>query len=163
MTNQEKKQQHWAKISSKFKHLENHCTIKLKGIEDDSIYYHPTFGIEKGVYISSQCDVGNNFNTSLYCPRFTSESDNIYGIELYESYMENVIVSWKLNKEVTILAFDTLKKVNSHVEKMRQYTNEYVNNLLVGNSIVELSNDFINEIKTTTQLINLMQKNNKTL
>jgi hypothetical protein len=157
MTNQDKKQHHWDKISNKFKHLENHCTIKLQGIEDDSIYYHPKFIIEEGVYIISQCDIGNNSNSSPYCHRFTSESDNIYGIELYEGYLENVIVSWKINKEVTILAFDTFKKVNSHIEKMRQYTNEYVNNLLVGNSIVELSNDFINEIKTTTQVIKLMQ------
>ena len=157
MTNQDKKQNHWDKISSKFKHLENHCTIELQGIDDDSIYYHPKFNIEKGVCITSQCDVGNNYNASLYCPKFTSESDNIYGIDLYEGYLENVIVSWKLNKEVVILAFDAMQKVNSHVAKMRQYTNEYVNNLLVGNSIVELSNDFINEIKTTTQVIKLMQ------
>jgi len=157
MTNQEKKQAHWDRISQNCKHLEPHCTIVLQGIEDDSIYYHPKFIIEEGVYIMAQADVDNNFNQNFYCPRFTSEKNNIYGIEIYEACLENVIVSWKMNKDVVLLAFDTLKKVNAHVEKMRQYTTEYINNLLIGNSVATLSNDFINEIKTTTKVIELMQ------
>lgn len=157
MENQQKKQAHFEKIIQKCKHLENHCTIVLKGIDDDSIYYHPTFVIEEGVYITTQADVGNNYNSSFYCPRFTSEKDNIYGIEIYEAHLENVIVSWKMNKDAVLLAFDTLSKVNMHVDKMRQYTVEYINNLLIGNSITALSNDFINEIKTTTKVIELMQ------
>ena len=157
MTNKEKKQTHSEKIIQKFKHLESHCTIILNGIDDDSIYYHPTFVIEEGVYIRSQADIDSNYNSSFYCPKFTSEKDNIYGVEIYEDHLENVIVAYKLKKDAVLLAFDTLKKVNAHVEKMRQYTNEYINNLLIGNSITALSNDFINEIKTTTKVIELMQ------
>lgn len=157
MTNQEKKQEHWAKIAPKYSHLENHCTIELVGIDDDSIYYHPRFNIEEGVFITTQADVGNNFNRKFYAPRFTSNADSLYSIELYEDHLESVIVSWKQNKDVVILAFDTLQKVNSHVDKMRQYTTDYINNLLIGSSVSQLSNDFINEIKTATKVIELMQ------
>lgn len=155
MTNSEKKQEIWAKIAPKFSHLENHCTISLVGIDDDSIYFHPTFEIEEGVSIRCQAD-GNR--SSLYAPTFNSQGDNIFGLSINDQLIENVIVAWKQNKEIVLIAFDTLKKVNNHVETMKQYTNEYVNNLLIGNSIEQLSGDFINEIKTTTTIISLMQK-----
>lgn len=154
-TNQERKQEIWLTLEPKFKHLKNHCVIEPKGVDDEDQYFHPTFTIEDGVYISCQGDAGNKY---LYAFRFTSTNDSIYELPIQDDLLDNIIVSWKQNKEVVLLAFDTLKKVNAHVDKMRSYTTDFINNLLIGNSIEQLSGDFINEIKTATTVISLMQK-----
>ena len=156
-TKQEKKAEHSVAIMEKLKHLENHAAITFEGLDDDSIYYHPLLTIEEGVFIRMQCDVGSNSQVGFYAATFTSQLDRMNHIPLYEDYIENVVVSWKNNKHIVLMAFDVLKKVNNHVEKMRGYTQDYINNLLIGNSISDLSTDFINEIKTTTKVIELMQ------
>ncbi len=162
-TIQEKKQKQAEKVKNKLKHLEEHCVLTFEGLEQDNVYFHPVITIEKGVTIRMQCDVGSNYNYDnvFYCPTFSSVNDNIFSVKLDENLVDNVVLVWKNNKESVIIAFDTLNKIGKHVDKLRNYTNDYITNLLIGNSVNDLSKDFINEIKTTTSVINFMQKNTK--
>lgn len=159
MINTEKKKEHWENIYKDLKHLDNYCKIELRGIEDDaSIYYHPTFHIDKDVYVRSQADVGSNKTAKIYALNFYIDGESV---EIYEDLLTPVILGYHTNKDIVMLALNTLKKVKTHVSTLNNYTTDYIHNILMGNSIKEITTAFINELKTTEQLISFMQSNKK--
>lgn len=145
----------WDTIKSKYSHLENYCTIELGGIEDESPYFHPRFILDGNTYISGQCDIDNK---SLYALRFnhTSEINPIY-IEIQDSLLDSLVTGWTCNKEIVKVALETLSKLNNHINNLNCYVNDYITNILIGNSIKEVSDVFIGEIKTTSKLVDYMQ------
>ena len=155
MTNSEKKIAQWNDQLKSFNHLENYCKIEVRGLEDDNIYYHPIFILDENVCIYSQADIGNN--KSIYALRFQVSEPNHFSVEIYESLLDNVIVGYSTNKESVMLALNTLTKVKDHVRKLDSYANEYINNILIGDSLEELGKSFIEEIRTTNKLISFMK------
>ena len=145
----------WDTIKSKYSHLENYCTIELVGIEDESPYFHPRFILDENTYIIGQCDIGNKY---VYALRFnhTSEINPIY-IEIQDSLLDNLVTGWTCNKEIVKVALETLSKLNNHINNLNCYVNDYITNILLGNSIKEVSDVFIGEIKTTSKLVDYMQ------
>ena len=145
----------WESIKSKYSHLENYCKIEVQGINDESIYYHSKFIIDENTYITSQGDVNNNF---IYAFRFyhNDEINNI-SVEIHDSLLDNVIIGWSTNKEMVKTALSTLHKLKEHISNLNNYVNDYMINLLIGSTVNEISNNFINEIKTTNKLIDFMQ------
>ena len=145
----------WDTIKSKYSHLENYCTIELGGIEDESPYFHPRFILDENTYISGQCDTSNKY---LYALRFnhTSEINPIY-IEIQDFLLDSIITGWTCNKETIKVALETLRKLNNHINNLNCYVNDYITNMLIGNSIKEVSDVFIGEIKTTSKLVDYMQ------
>ena len=145
----------WDTIKSKYSHLENYCTIELVGIEAESPYFHPRFILDENTYISGQCDTSNKY---LYALRFnyTSEINPIY-IEIQDSLLDNLVTGWTCNKEIVKVALETLSKLNNHINNLNCYVNDYITNMLIGNSIKEVSDVFIGEIKTTSKLVDYMQ------
>ena len=155
MTNQEKKHELWENLKSNYSHLENYCKVELQGMEDDNIYFHPTFIIDSETKIISQADIGNN--NFIYATRFVTKD---FAIDIYESLVSNVVIGYHANKEQVLLALNTLFKVREHTRQIENYTKEYISNIIVGSSIKEITNTFINELKTTSQLVEYMQKSN---
>lgn len=145
----------WDTIKSKYSHLENYCTIELVGIEDESPYFHPMFILDENTYISGQCDTSNK---SLYALGFnyTSEINPIY-IKIQDFLLDSVVTGWTCNKEIVKVALETLSKLNNHINNLNCYVNDYITNMLIGNSIKEVSDAFIREIKTTSKLLDYMQ------
>lgn len=161
MTNQEKKQQHWEKIISKYKHLENYCTIEPRGIDDDNIYYHPIFKIGgDDVYITGQCDIGNN-NTGIYALRFVTNFPVFYSIDIHEDLLAAIIVGYHTNKDNVMLAMTTLGNIKTHINTLNGYANDYITHILIGNSIKETTQQFINELDVTNKAIEFLQKQTK--
>ena len=157
MTNQEKKKELWEKLSQKYKHLDNYCKIELVGIDDDNIYFHPKFILDDGVFITSQADIGTN--KIIYALRFNvqTESEN-YSIDIYDELLSPIIVGYHTNKETLMLALDTLSNVREHINQLNIYTTDYIQNIIVGNSIKDITQQFIQELKATDKLISFMQK-----
>ena len=145
----------WDTIKSKYSHLENYCTIELGGIEDESPYFHPRFILDENTYISGQCDTSNK---SVYALRFnhTSEINPIY-IEIQDFLLDSLVIGWTCNKEIVKVALETMSKLNTHINNLNCYVNDYITNMLIGNSIKEVSDAFIGEIKTTSKLVDYMQ------
>ena len=158
MKKSEKKQKTWDDIYKNLTHLDNYCTIELKGLDEESDYFHPHFILSENTKIVGQCDIANKH---IYALNFYGENHDT-GIEIYNELLEPVIIGYYTNKESVSMALNTMKKVKNHVSQLHQYCNDYVHNSLLGDSLNEISNNFINEIKTTTQLISFMQnKTNK--
>ncbi len=130
-------------------------------MEDDNIYYHPTFILDENASIHSQADIGSN--KSIYAMRFQVLEPNYFSVEICESFLDNVIVGYSTNKESVMIALDTLAKVRDHIRKLEAYTNEYVNTILLGDSLEEIGKSFIEEIKTTNKLISFMKRESKKL
>ena len=145
----------WNTIKSKYSHLENYCTIELDGMEDKSPYFHPRFILDENTYISGQCDTSNK---SVYVLRFnhTSEINPIY-IDIQDSLLDSLVTGWTCNKEIIKAALETMSKLNNHINNLNCYVNDYITNMLIGNSIKEVSDAFIGEIKTTSKLVDYMQ------
>ena len=145
----------WDTIKSKYSHLENYCTIELGGIENESPYFHPRFILDENTYISGQCDTSSKY---VYALRFnhTSEINPIY-IEIQDSLLDSLVTGWTCNKEIVKVALETLSKLNNHINNLNCYVNDYITNILIGNSIKEVSDVFIGEIKTTSKLVDYMQ------
>ena len=161
MTNQEKKQQHWEKIISKYKHLENYCTIEPIGIDDDNIYYHPIFRINgDDIYISGQCDIGHS-NNGIYALRFVTNSPSYYSIDIHEGLIDAIITGYCTNKDTLMLAMTTLGNLTTHINALHGYANEYINHILIGNSIKETTQNIINELNVSNKSIEFLQKQTK--
>ena len=145
----------WDTIKSKYSHLENYCTIELVGIEDESPYFHPRFILDENTYIIGQCDISNK---SVYALKFnhTSEVNPIY-IGIQDYLLDSLVTGWTCNKEIVKVALETLSKLNNHINNLNCYVNDYITNMLIGNSIKEVSDAFIGEIKTTSKLVDYMQ------
>jgi hypothetical protein len=151
-----KKRKVWDAMYPKYQHLENYCTIELRGIDENSTYFHPIFHLEEGVYISSQ---GDSTNTHIYALRFTIEGDNYISVDIWDTLLDAVVVGWYTNRDVVVSALTTLNKLRNHVNSLNSYITDYINRILVGESINEVTQAFIGEIKTTSALVNYMQKN----
>jgi hypothetical protein len=154
MTNSEKKQKIWSDFFKKISHLENYCKIELSGIDDESVYFHPKFILDDDAFISGQSDTNNRY---VYALSFVFKDIRV---DIYEDLLENLIIGYNQNKNVVLEALITLSKVKQHVRKIDNYTVDFVNNLILGSSISELTTSLINEVKTAEKVISLMQKNN---
>ncbi len=146
----------WDTIKSKYSHLENYCTIELGGIEDESPYFHPRFILGENTYISGQCDISNKY---MYALRFncTEDSIPIYSGEIPDSLLDNIVIGWASNKEIVKASLTTISKLRTHINNLETYITDYAINMIIGNSIKEVSDAFIGEIKTTSKLVDYMQ------
>jgi len=160
MTTQEKKQQHWEKIIAKFNHLENYCTIVVNGLDDNNIYFHPIFKInEDDIYISGQCDVQHN--NGIYGLRFIVNKPKYYSIEIHEGLINAIVMGYHTNKDNLMLAMTTLGNLRDHINALNGYATEYVNHILIGNSIKETTQSIINELNVANKSIEFLQKQEK--
>jgi hypothetical protein len=156
MTNQEKKHQLWESLLTKFKHLENYCKIEVRGLDEDSVYFHPVFVLDEKTKITSQGDTKNRY---IYALNFGIQTDYEYfNIELSDDLLDNVVIGYHTNKEVVLLALSTLDKVRKHINQLNMFTTDYVNNILIGNSITDVTDSFVNELKATNAIVSFMQK-----
>jgi hypothetical protein len=157
MDNKELKNKIWSKLRKKYAHLYDFCTINLRGIDNDEQYFHPSFIINDDVSITSQCDTTNKH---IYAIRFNWISKGI-SIEINDDLLSAIIIGFHTNKESVELAMDTMAKVRNHINTLNNYTNDYITNILIGNSVNEVTDSFINELKANQKLISFMQKSNK--
>jgi hypothetical protein len=155
MENQEQKQQLYNKQLLNLSHLENYFEPKVKGLENDSVYFHIEFWLDDKTYISSQSDIGNNFQRDYpYAMKLNIISDNkTECIDIFETWFENIVISWSANKERVMSSLKTLSRVREHMIKIECYAVDYVNNLIIGESINDITNDCINELKTVNKLV----------
>lgn len=153
MTNTEKKQTMWQELSKKYTHLENFCTIELVGIYDDSPYFHPKFIINDDVYITSQADVGNNY---IYAIRFVCVSKQM-NIDISDDLLPALIIGYHTNYESVEFAMITLQKVINQLSILNNYVYDYINNILIGNSINDVTDSIVNELRANKQIISHLQ------
>ena len=154
MKNQEIKQQMFAEVQKKYSHLSNYCTIECIGLDDDEVYYHPRFVLSEDVFISSQGDVGNNY---IYAMRFNYKVDGmVESVEIGDFLLDSIVVGWHTNKDKVLLGISSLCKLRNHINNLNNYANDYIIQMLVGNSLGELTTAFINEFKTTKSLIDFI-------
>jgi len=153
MKNKELKNKIWEDISKKYSHLENYCTINSRGLDDNEIYFHPAFTINEDVSITSQCDTESKH---IYAIRFNCISKKI-NIEIGEDLLDAIIIGYHTNKDSVELAIDTMAKVRNHINTLSNYTQDYITNILIGNSINEVTDAFINELKANQKLISFMK------
>ena len=150
MTNAEKKAKLWETMLPKYQHLEPYCDIDVRGIDEDSIYFHPVFKLDDKTIITAQGDI-NNTTRHLYA--FTLSQEN-FSADIYEEILDAVVIGWHTNKDLVYTALDKLAKVRNHVRTLEMYTTDYVMNILIGESLDDLTNSFIQEIKTTSRVLN---------
>ena len=155
MSNTELKTKLWENLSKKYSHLNDYCTIELRGIEDDASYFHPIFRIDDDISVYSQCDTKNKY---IYATKFSWVSKNIF-IDISEHLLDAIIIGCYTNRNSVELAMDTMAKVRNHIRTLDNYTTDYINNILIGNSVNETTNAFINELKANQKLIEFMQNN----
>lgn len=153
MRNKEKKHKLWEELSKNYSHLSNYCTIEARGIDDDSLYFHPVFTINENVYITTQGDVNNKY---IYAHRFVWDDKRI-GIDIGDNLLDPIVVGFHTNRESVEFAMNTMSKVRDHIQTLNNYTTDYITNILIGNSVGEITNAFINELKTNQKLIEFMQ------
>ena len=156
MTNQELKQESFNKLLEHFKHLESYCTISAHGLDDDSIYFHPRFTLNENVYIAGQSDIGANKNMEIYALRLYSTEPK-FNVEIYEEILDAVIIGYFTNKPLVELAMNTLSGIRQHISQIEMYTTDYINNLLIGESVSELTKQFINELKSVDKMIEFLK------
>ena len=160
MTNQKLKQEQFNKLLELFKHLEPYCTITARGLEDNSIYFHPVFKLSEEVYISAQSDIGADKNIKIYALKLYSTEPQ-FNVDIYEEILDAVVIGYFTNKPLVELALNTLSKIRDHENKIQMYTTDYINNLLVGESISELTKQFINELKSVDRMIEFLKTQEK--
>ena len=155
MNNQEKKKEFWEKLRTKYTHLLNYCEIAAHGLDDDNIYFHPVFKINENTYISSQCDIGHN--NDIYALNFYTENPENFNITIDNSLLDSVIIGYHTNRDIVLLALNTLYRVRNHISQLNNYTTDYIINILLGNSIQEVTKQFISELQATNQIVSFMQ------
>ena len=57
-----------------------------------------------------------------------------------------------------MLAMTTLGNINSHINALHGYANEYIMHILIGNSIKETTQHIINELNVANKSIEFLQK-----
>lgn len=160
LSNSEKKAQQWSNLYERYKHLEQYCNIVLDGIDDDSMYFHPRFVLDENTYITSQSDIGDNLTFGkLYAMRLFSTVDghNIQ-IEISDDIFDNIIIGYSTNRDIVILAATTLSRVKDHINQLNMYVNDYITNILIGNSLNGITQNFISELKAVNNVVSFMQK-----
>jgi hypothetical protein len=161
MEQYKKKQQVWDLIYPQIKHLESYFTLDLRGIKDDSEYFHPQFILDDNFRIETQCDVESTYMYAYKC--HIKNGERLMCIEIDESIFDAIVIGYSVNKDLVLYALQVMSKIQDHTYQLRDYCNDYIRNLLIGNSVDEVSNAFINEIKTTSAVIKAIQKNNRTI
>lgn len=151
--NQQKKQELFIELTSKYRHLEKYCKIKATGIDNEDIYFHIQFLINDKVFIHSQSDIKNS--NGIYALRFIADG---FSVDIDESLLTSIIIGYHTNENIVMLALNTLGNLRSHTEQLRNYTSEYVRNILIGNSVKETTSLFINELDATNKAIEFLQK-----
>jgi len=153
-----RKQEKWEKMLPLFKHLENYCTINLRGLQEDSIYFHPKFILDDNTYISSQVDLNNPdiyaFNFHIKNP----ETNENISVEIHDELLSPIIIGYHTNKEQVLLALSTLNKVRTHINQLNMYVTDYIHNILIGNSVKDVTRAFIQELTGVEKIIEFMQK-----
>lgn len=154
-TNTEKKQEKYNEQIKRYIHLKSYLTLEPKGLEDDSIYYHINFHLDENTFISSQCDVGNNYvNIMPYALKLNRKvNDLTEQIDIYESWFDKIVISWLTNRECVLNALTILQRVKEHIRDIESFTTDYVNNLIIGESINDITNKMILELKTVNSLV----------
>ena len=158
MKNSEKKQNVWDLLYPSVNHLESYFKLDLKGIDDESQYFHPIFILDEHFSITTQCDISNKCLYAIRC-NYKSKLGENEQVEIDISLFENIVIGYHINKEATMYVINIISKIRRHIGNLRDYCDEYVRHVLIGNSIEEISSAFISEIKTTTIVINNMKKN----
>jgi hypothetical protein len=154
MNNSEKKQKLWAEISKNYAHLETYCEITAIGIENDSLYFHPKFTLEENVYITSQCDLRNKH---IYALNIHIDNETI---EMYDGLLDPIIIGYFENKDIITTALSTLKRIRKHIQNLNEFAITYIHNVLVNESITDISKSIVNELKASEMQINFI-KNRK--
>ena len=157
------KQEHWEKTCEKYKHLKTYCIrIEAKGIEDETIYYHPHFYLDETHYVSAQADIEKLPHLALYATRYISQEGERYSsVDIPVEIMDAVVMGFTMNKEIVEVALDILSRLEDYLEKVKAYVNDYTMSLLVGNSATEITRQIISDLQATNKLIEMMQKNRK--
>lgn len=159
ITNQQQKQKLWEEIKKKHSHLESYCTIKVKGLEDDNVYFHPIFVLDETTEIKGQCDTKNKH---IYALNVYINNEHV--CDIYDSFLEPCVIGWTQNKEIVLFALDSLFKLKNHVNRINSLSNEFISNILVSNAVEEEANMLINEVRAAQLFIKhtLKQKKNET-
>jgi hypothetical protein len=157
MNNQEIKQKQFEEVLTKYKHLESYCTIECAGLDDDDIYFHTTFRIDENVSITSQSDI-KSITGLIYATRFTIIGSNYCSVDIDEELLMPVIIGYRTNKDVVMLAMNTLSSIRTHINNIQCYTSDYVINILIGNSIKNISQHIVNELNATSLFVEFLKK-----
>jgi len=158
MTNQEKKQQLCVKQLESFAHLDGYFTTDVKGLDEGNVYFHIHFILDDSAFISSQSDI-ENVNKNPYAFKLNiTENGILKSINIVDEWFENIVVGWGKNNGKVLQSLKALDSVQSHMRKIEQYTVDYVNNLILGESIDELTNICINELRVVSKTVNNLNK-----
>jgi hypothetical protein len=79
-------------------------------------------------------------------------------MEVYENWFEKICISWLTNKESVLNALTILQRVKSHIREIECFVTDYVNNLIIGESISDITNKMILELKTVNSLVSEIKK-----
>ena len=154
MNNAEKKQKLWEEISQNYAHLEPYCKITVIGIEDNSSYFHPKFTIEENTYITSQCDLSSKY---IYALKIHIDNETI---EIYDELLDPIIIGYAENKDIITTALGTLKRIRKHINNLNEFATTYIHNVLINQSIGDISKSIVSELKASEMQINFI-KNKK--
>ena len=156
MINQELKKELWDKWLSENNHLENYCTIECEGLDDNAVYFHPKFILNENFRIRCQSDTGNKI---IYACKLQMTNDGLY--EEYEipyEWIESVIIGFSNNQEKVVFAIKTFRKIQSHIGTLRDLNFQYVNEIILGNGLKEVTNAITNELRITTEVLGTLKK-----
>lgn len=157
MNNQEEKQKKFEEVLTKYKHLESYCTIECAGLDEDNIYFHTTFRIDDNVSISSQSDI-KSITGLIYATRFIINGNNYCSVDINEELLMPIIIGYHTNKDVVMLAMNTLSSIKTHINHIQCYASDYVINILIGNSIKDISQHIVNELNATSLSVEFLKK-----
>jgi hypothetical protein len=156
MTNQELKKELWDKWLFENKHLENYCTIECEGLDDNTLYFHPNFILNEQFKIRCQSDTGNKV---IYACKFQVTNDGLYEEnEIPYEWLESVIIGFSQNQEKVVFAIKTFYKIQSHIGTLRDLNFRYVNDIILGNGLKEVTNAITNELRITTEVLETLKK-----
>ena len=158
MENTEKKQAKWESLFPKYKHLDQYCTIDVKGLDNDSIYFHPTFRLDENTHISSQADCGNNTRKGLYAFKFEQTGEIHFSIDIDEGLLDVIVIGFSARNDIVLEAMLTLARVKKHVDNINIYVSDYIRNVLIGNSIKDITRQITNELASTERVVEHMKK-----
>lgn len=142
-----KKQEHWNNIKEKYRFADSLVKLELKGVNDDSGYYHPRFIFEDGNFISGQCDLGNK---DLYAVNFHIEGTSI---PIFIDLIQPIILSYKKNKSYASRLLLLHSDIQSQIGSIRDLAGQYFTEAFIDNTITETKDLLINKINITTELV----------
>ena len=125
----------------------DNVTIVLESIDKDDIYFHPHFMFSDGNYVKGQCDINNN---GIYAFRFVMPGLDV--VEIIVELVPYLINAYNENSERVILITQTMRNIRQHISKIDELANDYFVQALQFNSLKEVEQNLIVEIKTTTAL-----------